>query len=80
MTDTTPILHEPLDRACKKVGGQNKMAGLLGVAQSTLWHWIFRAKRGVPAHYVLKIEAASGVSRHELRPDVFPQAIQEQAA
>lgn len=28
--------------------------------------------RRVPAEFVLKVEALTGVSRHELRPDIYP--------
>lgn len=67
---------DALERACKKVGGQSALAGKIGVRQSTLWHWLNRAKRGAPAEFVPAIEAATGgeVSRHELRPDVFGPA------
>ena len=29
----------------------------------------------VPAEYVLRIEAATGVSRHDLRPDIYPREV-----
>ena len=31
--------------------------------------------RGVPAHQVLLIEAATGVSRRDLRPDLYPDCL-----
>lgn len=35
-------------------------------------------KRPLPPEHVLKVEAATGISRHELRPDIYPP--EEQAA
>jgi len=57
------------------IGGQAQLARLLGVSQPNVWHWLHKAER-VPAEYVLKIEQATGgkVSRHDLRPDIYPPA------
>lgn len=40
------------------------------VQQQHVSWWIAKSKKA-PADYVLAIEAVSGVSRHELRSDVF---------
>ncbi|WP_183750825.1 transcriptional regulator [Pseudochelatococcus contaminans] len=63
--------NNALKRAVEAAGGQVRLAKTLGIAQSTLWHWISRTKRGVPAEHVRAIEAATGVPAHELRPDIF---------
>ncbi|PPU41854.1 YdaS family helix-turn-helix protein [Xanthomonas arboricola] len=68
--DTTP-----LERAVEAAGGQSALARLLStdlraVKQGHVWAWINRG-HAVPAEFVMKIEAATGVSRHDLRPDVF---------
>lgn len=70
-----------LEAAVTMVGGQSKLARLLGVSQPNVWHWLNKAER-VPAEYVLPIEAATGgrVSRHDLRPDLFPKAQADEAA
>lgn len=68
----------PLAKAVSVAGSQQALANALGVKQSTLWYWLTKSKRGVPAEYVVKIEQATGVPRHELRPDLFSQ--QHQAA
>jgi DNA-binding transcriptional regulator YdaS (Cro superfamily) len=68
-----------LQLACRTVGGQKALADRLGVRQSTVWYWLARSKRGVPAEYVMPIEAATGISRHLLRPDIFP-AVKGRAA
>jgi len=47
------------------------MARLCGVAQPSVFKWLTRGKV-LPAEFVLKVEAATGVSRHDLRPDIYP--------
>lgn len=42
----------------------------LNVDKSTVMRWELRR---VPAERVLQIERATGVSRHELRPDLYPE-------
>src|SRR5262245_8410096 len=68
----SPQRNEALRRACKAAGGQKPLASLIGATQSMVWYWLARARRGVPGEYVRAIEAATGVSRHELRPDLYP--------
>ena len=58
-----------IDRAIEAVGGPSSLAGKLGVKVNVVTNWRMRGR--APAEYVLAIEAASGVSRHDLRPDVF---------
>lgn len=60
-----------LDSAIEKAGGQGALAKLLGLRQSHISNWKNRNKR-VPAERVLEIERVTGVSRHELRPDLYP--------
>ena len=66
--------NEPLKRACEKAGGQKPLAERIGTTQSQVWYWLERSKRGVAAEFVLPIERETGVSRHELRPDLYPVA------
>jgi DNA-binding transcriptional regulator YdaS (Cro superfamily) len=63
---------ESLERACELAGGQKALAEAIGTGQSQVWYWLKRSKKGVPAEFVLKIEQATGVPRHEIRPDIFP--------
>lgn len=60
-----------LKKAIKVAGSQGALAGMLGVRQSHISNWLNRDKR-VPAARVLSIEEATGVPRHELRPDIYP--------
>ncbi|HEX6957830.1 MAG TPA: molecular chaperone TorD family protein [Ferrovibrio sp.] len=66
-------MAEALTKAIAIVGGQTQLARLLGVKQANVWHWLKKAER-VPGEYVLAIEKATGgqVSRHDLRPDLYP--------
>jgi DNA-binding transcriptional regulator YdaS (Cro superfamily) len=45
----------------------------LGIQAPSIYSW-----RRVPAIRVLAIEAATGISRHELRPDLYP--VEQEAA
>ena len=61
--------------------GTYRLARLIGVKHPTIHSWM-KAGR-VPAERVLAIEQATGISRYELRPDVFgpaPDAPDQRAA
>lgn len=64
----------PLERAIAEVGSQAELARRIGKKQAHIWNWLNRDK-AVPAEAVLPIEEATGgkVTRHELRPDLYPQ-------
>lgn len=70
MSTTTPF--EALQAAVDKAGSQAEIARIAGVSTTAVWKWVQSSKR-VPAEFVLKIEAATGVSRHDLRPDIYPR-------
>lgn len=57
----------PLERAKERAGGQAALAKLIGVTAQAISQW-----DEVPPLRVLDVERASGVSRHELRPDLYP--------
>lgn len=65
---------EALEHAVALAGGQSAMARICGVSQPAVWKWLQSSKR-VPAEYVLRIEARTGVSRHHLRPDIYPSPV-----
>ncbi|HDS1579965.1 TPA: helix-turn-helix domain-containing protein [Stenotrophomonas maltophilia] len=58
-----------LDRAVQSAGSQQALAQLLGIKPPSVSGWYDR--RRVPAERCIAIERATGVSRHQLRPDVF---------
>lgn len=62
---------EALKKAIDLAGGQTKVAKKCNTTQQRVWNWIHRDKK-IPAEYVLNIEKLTGVSRHELRPDIYP--------
>lgn len=65
-----------ITRAVEAMGGQIPLAQRLGVNHSLISQWV-TGRLNVAARHVLTIEEATGVSRHELRSDVFGPAPQE---
>lgn len=66
----------PVERAIDALGGVTKTATALSIDNpSVIANW--RTRGRVPAEKVLDVEAATGISRHELRPDIFGPAPQE---
>jgi len=66
------MTNDALQRACEAAGGQTSLAGRIGTTQSKVWYWLKRSKKGVSGEYVLSIERETGISRSELRPDLYP--------
>ena len=62
----------PLQRAFERFGkNQSKLAAALGTSQQNVSNWL-RKKQQLPAEYVLRAEEATGIPRHEWRPDIYP--------
>jgi DNA-binding transcriptional regulator YdaS (Cro superfamily) len=59
----------PLERAILAAGSGKALAELLDVTPMAVSYW---KVRGVPARQALPIEKATGISRQELRPDLYP--------
>ena len=55
-----------LDKAIRSVGGVSELARRIGIAQPSVSNW-----NRVPAERVTAVEAATGISRAILRPDLF---------
>lgn len=51
---------------------QSKFAAAIGTSQQLVSYWLKNGK-SLPAELVLKTEAATGISRHDLRPDLYPR-------
>jgi len=49
---------------------QKALAQKAGVDQSTISRWL---KYGPPAEEVIRLEKLTGISRHKLRPDIYPE-------
>ena len=70
-----------LDEAVRAVGGVSELARQIGISQPSVSNW-----SRIPAERVLIVEAATGVDRKVLRPDLYrqpeenPQALDDVAA
>ena len=62
---TAALLH-----AVAQAGGQTALARKLKVKPQAVHQWLTAGR--VPPLRVLAVEAASGVSRKALRPDLYP--------
>jgi DNA-binding transcriptional regulator YdaS (Cro superfamily) len=64
------MAKSPLKKAIEIAGGQAALADHNGSTQGHVSKWLER--NYVPPEFVLSIEEATGVSRHDLRPDIYP--------
>lgn len=60
-----------VERAVKAAGGLQSLAAACEVRYQAVQRWARDNK--IPAERVLQVEQASGVSRHDLRPDIYPR-------
>lgn len=65
---------DAMTSAAKAAGSQTALAKALGCTPQNV-QWMC-STGSVPAKHVLKIEEVTGVSRHQLRPDLYPEALQ----
>jgi TorA maturation chaperone TorD len=63
---------EGLDEAIRAVGGITELARRIGISQPSVSNW-----SRVPAERVLAVEAAAGVARTILRPDLYGEQPRE---
>lgn len=70
MNGVSPL--ESLRIAIRKAGSQSALARMLGVSQAAVSKWD-RLGKHLPADHVLRVEELTGVSRHDLRPDLYPR-------
>ncbi|PLT21536.1 transcriptional regulator [Psychrobacter sp. MES7-P7E] len=68
---------EALQKAVETAGGQTELAKSIDpnqekLKQQNIWNWLNRDKK-TSAKWVVKVSQATGVSCHELRPDIFPE-------
>ena len=62
-----PVAVAALDAAISKAGGVTNLARLLGISKAAVSAWPL-----VPARRVLQVEDITGISRSQLRPDLYP--------
>ena len=70
--------RKAVDEAIRASGSLKKVAERLGISSQAISQW-----EKVPPRHVLALEAMSGVSRHDLRPDVYgppPKRAESRAA
>lgn len=56
--------------AIQRAGGSSKLGRALGITRQAVEAWKGKG-RVVPPEHVLEIEKLTGVSRYELRPDIY---------
>ena len=62
--------QEALNKAIDKAGGMKAVADHFRISVPAIYQWRDYAE-GVPANRVLALEELTGISRHDLRPDIF---------
>lgn len=65
------VVTKALDRAIKQAGGLTAFAHKVDASPQVVSNW--RKRKKIPAVRVLDVERASGIPRHELRPDLYPK-------
>ena len=73
-----PGKERPIDQVVRLAGGQAELARRCNTSQPRIWQCINRNQR-VPADLVIPLEKAvmGEVTRHQLRPDLYPVEITE---
>jgi len=65
-------MNDAIELLLDKTRNQRRLAALLKVSPQAISKW----KNGrIPAERVLEIERLTGVSRHDLRPDLYPREL-----
>lgn len=72
MRESPPFVA--LKAAIAAAGSQRALSKVVGVTQQAISGWVARGNH-LPAEHVLTVEAATGVSRHDLRPDIYPREV-----
>lgn len=72
------VLHRAV--AAKPFGNnQSAFAKAIGTSQQNISNWL-KKDQPLPAEFVLAAEAATGISRHAWRPDIYPDEPSGRAA
>jgi len=67
--EVTPFRALQMVRA--QFASERAMAQVFEVSQPTVWRWLNQYQQ-LPAEHVLRAEQLTGISRHLLRPDIYP--------
>lgn len=60
----------PIEKAARLAGGQSSLARSVGVSPQAVQQWVESGR--VSHKKVLDVEKITGVSRSDLRPDLYP--------
>ncbi|WP_313800959.1 YdaS family helix-turn-helix protein [Sphingobium sp.] len=69
--DTKPTRFEALKLVIEAYGTQEAAAAAFRVSQSSISRWLSQSKQ-LPAEHVIQAETDTGISRHWIRPDIYP--------
>ncbi|ECP4670630.1 helix-turn-helix domain-containing protein [Salmonella enterica subsp. enterica serovar Newport] len=61
-----------LDKAIEIAGGKRRLAIALGIKPPSLSRWIHKYQGRVPPVRLIQLYKLTGVTPHELRPDLHP--------
>lgn len=61
-----------LDKAIQHMGNQRRLALALNMRPSSLSKWVHQYQGRVPPERLIQIYQLTGVTPHELRPDLHP--------
>ncbi|HHS0285920.1 TPA: transcriptional regulator [Salmonella enterica subsp. enterica serovar Muenchen] len=61
-----------LDKAIQRMGNQRRLALALNMRPSSLNKWVHQYRGRVPPERLIQIYQLTGVTPHELRPDLHP--------
>lgn len=68
-------MNEKIAKCIEILGSQAKLAGVADVSQSLVSSWLNDKKPITPESVLLIEQAVQGkVTRHDLRPDLYPRA------
>ena len=60
-------------RAVRAAKSQSAFGRIVGKPQPSVHRWLRQGQMPADDKMVIKVEEATGVSRHDLRPDIYPR-------
>lgn len=63
-------MNDTVNEIIKRGGGCSALGRSMGITHAAIRRWKLLGR--VPAERVLEVERLTGISRHELRPDIYP--------
>ena len=66
------VALDAFDRALTAAGSQSALARICGCTPGAIYQLV-KQRKPLSGRFVLKAEAATGVSRYDLRPDFYPR-------